>query len=76
MMTRNEEERMRLWTAMLGAWLAAGTGAAETVKGADRARPEAATQPRPVAECCLEGNDRRAEAAAPAAPTHGSTRQG
>lgn len=50
---------MRLWTAMLGAWLAAGTAAAEGGKASDRARPEAGTPARPVAECCLDGSDRR-----------------
>jgi hypothetical protein len=53
---------MRLWTAMLGAWLAAGTGAAETVKASGSGRPDAAPTPRPVAECCIEGAERRAEA--------------
>ncbi|MCU0985039.1 MAG: hypothetical protein MUC89_08865 [Acetobacteraceae bacterium] len=55
---------MRLWTAMLGAWLAAGTGAADAAKASERARPDVAPPPRPVAECCLEGKDRQAEAPA------------
>jgi hypothetical protein len=54
---------MRLWTAMLGAWLAAGPGATDAAKASERVRPDAATPPRPVAECCLEEKDRRAEPA-------------
>lgn len=42
---------MRLWTAMLGAWLAAGSGAAADGGGAtDRVRPAGGPQPMPVAE--------------------------
>jgi hypothetical protein len=48
---------------MLGAWLAAGAGTADAAKGPDRGRVDAAASPRPVAECCLERPERRAEAA-------------
>jgi hypothetical protein len=60
--TNTKEGSMRLWTAMLGAWLAAGTGAADAAKTSGLARPEAAAQPRPVSECCLRSEERGAEA--------------
>jgi len=42
---------MRLWTAMLGAWLAAGSSAAADASGApDRVRPAGGPQAVPVAE--------------------------
>lgn len=50
------EERMRLWTAMLGAWLAAGTGTAtgDAAGSAQGARQAGSLAPRPVAERVVE----------------------
>ncbi len=53
---------MRLWTAMLGAWLAAGTGTAEAPKASGAVRATAMTKPQPVAECRLAEDVRGEEA--------------
>jgi hypothetical protein len=48
---QKEEERMRLWTAMLGAWLAAGSGtAADGSVAPARVGTAAGPLPVPVAE--------------------------
>ncbi len=47
---------MRLWTAMLGAWLAAGTGTAtgDAAGSPPGARQAGSLAPRPVAERVVE----------------------
>jgi hypothetical protein len=60
---------MRLWTAMLGAWLAAGSGAATDGSPAtDRVRPAGGPPPVPVAEQVTAPEEPPALAKPPARP--------